>query len=283
MATTTITPPPVPPDEIISPNVKATAAPAPATGIVSAPAPTLPPAPPVPTVQPPTVQPTNWDVSKDQTVQGQIKGIVAADSPLMRQAATMAKQQANQRGLLNSSMAVGAGQNAVIQAALPIAQADAGTNAAAAKYNADAANATNQSNATFNMQAQQLNQSTALAQAQQIVDADVRERLMALEAKYKVGMQTSASMADTYNGLVNSITAIMSNPDMDAAAKQHAIDSVTQLYNSAFSTQEAISGLDLGDLLTFSAPAPGPSPSPSPAPAPSGAPAPAPFPESTGA
>lgn len=59
------------------------------------------------------------------TVAGQVNSIVDADSPLMQQAKTTANQQMNTRGLSNSSIAVGAGQNAVIGQALPIAQSDA--------------------------------------------------------------------------------------------------------------------------------------------------------------
>lgn len=94
-------------------------------------------------------QATNWNVDKNQTVQGLIGGIIGQDSPLMQQAATTAKQQAASRGLGNSSIAIGAGQNAVYNAAMPIATTDAATYSNAAKYNADAAN----SMATFNAQA----------------------------------------------------------------------------------------------------------------------------------
>lgn len=62
------------------------------------------------------------------TVQGQIEGIIAKNSPLMQQARTRAKQAQNQKGTLNSSMAIQAGQAAVYEAALPIAQQDAATN-----------------------------------------------------------------------------------------------------------------------------------------------------------
>ena len=60
------------------------------------------------------------------TVQGQMQDIMSQDNNLMRQARTQGLQQANQRGLLNSSMAVGASQDAMARQALPIAQQDAG-------------------------------------------------------------------------------------------------------------------------------------------------------------
>lgn len=64
-------------------------------------------------------------MAEKDTVQGQLGSMLDSDSPLMKQAATMGKQQANQRGLLNSSMGVGAAQNAMIRNAMPIAQQDA--------------------------------------------------------------------------------------------------------------------------------------------------------------
>jgi hypothetical protein len=83
---------------------------------------------------------TDWADSEKQTVQGQVGGLIKSQSPLMQLAETQAKQQMNQRGLLNTSMAVGAGQEAVIKQALPIAQQDATLYANMAKYNADIAN-----------------------------------------------------------------------------------------------------------------------------------------------
>ena len=75
--------------------------------------------------------PALGNVSTSQTVQGQLGNITATNdqgvytNPLMTRATTRANQAANKRGLLNTSMANQAGQEAVLSAALPIAQADA--------------------------------------------------------------------------------------------------------------------------------------------------------------
>jgi hypothetical protein len=79
---------------------------------------------------------STWTPDSKATVQGQIKDITASDSPLMQQAATRGLQQANRRGLGNSSMAVQAGQAALYDAALPIAQQDANTFSNAGQFNA---------------------------------------------------------------------------------------------------------------------------------------------------
>jgi hypothetical protein len=60
-----------------------------------------------------------------ETVQGQMQGLLAANSPYIQLARQNALGTANNRGLLNSSIAAGAGEKAAIESALPIANADA--------------------------------------------------------------------------------------------------------------------------------------------------------------
>jgi hypothetical protein len=84
--------------------------------------------------------PTQWSINSQQTVAGQLNGILAKKSPLMQRAETTGLQQAHSRGLLNSSMAAGAAQDAMIDRATPIATADADVYARAAGYNADTSN-----------------------------------------------------------------------------------------------------------------------------------------------
>ena len=61
------------------------------------------------------------------TVAGQLNTLLKSDSPYIQNAETRAKEEAAGRGLLNSSMAAGAGRRAAIESALPIAQQDAET------------------------------------------------------------------------------------------------------------------------------------------------------------
>ena len=93
------------------------------------------------------------------TVQGQVNSILSKDSPLMQRARTLATQQMNQRGLVNSSMAQGAGTAAMIDRALPMAQQDANTYNAVASENVNALNRANEFSAgSLNQFAQQANQ-----------------------------------------------------------------------------------------------------------------------------
>ncbi|MEQ1888039.1 MAG: hypothetical protein ABL951_02530, partial [Alphaproteobacteria bacterium] len=62
---------------------------------------------------------------EDASVQRQLSGFLASNSPVMQQARTGAMQYANSRGVLNSSIAAGAGEDAVIRSAVPVASQDA--------------------------------------------------------------------------------------------------------------------------------------------------------------
>jgi hypothetical protein len=85
------------------------------------------------------------DAAKE-TTSGQLQTIMAQDSPLMQQARAQAKQGMAARGLINSSMAQGAGVAAMLERATPIATADATTYANQAITNQQAANTGGQFN-----------------------------------------------------------------------------------------------------------------------------------------
>ena len=100
--------------------------------------------------------PVNWDVQANQTVAGQLEKIIANDSPLMQQARTRALQTAQANGRSNSSMAASAGDAAMYDAAMPIAQQDASTFGNAGQINANAGN-------TFNLASNAFNRDKAMA------------------------------------------------------------------------------------------------------------------------
>lgn len=114
-------------------NLLTTATPPPATET---------PPTPVPVTAPATspYEAKQYDVTPEMTVAGQIKNIIASGSPLMQQAETNAKNVMNQRGLINSSQAIGAAQDSVYKAATPIAVADAAAYQKAASENTAAGN-----------------------------------------------------------------------------------------------------------------------------------------------
>lgn len=81
-----------------------------------------------------------------ETAGGQVESMLAKDSPLMQRARTLAMQNMNQRGLVNSSMSQGAGVAAMIDRITPIAQQDAATYSNRSLTNQAAVNEANQFN-----------------------------------------------------------------------------------------------------------------------------------------
>lgn len=67
----------------------------------------------------------NW-IEENESVASRVADLTSKDSPIMQQARTSGLQQANRRGLLNSSIAIGAAENEAYRAALPIASQEAG-------------------------------------------------------------------------------------------------------------------------------------------------------------
>lgn len=85
----------------------------------------------VPRPTPPARVPRPAPVARDREggaipgVSGRLNTLLDESNPYIDRARTRAKQYANRRGLMNSSIAAGAGEAAAIDAALPIATADA--------------------------------------------------------------------------------------------------------------------------------------------------------------
>ena len=71
------------------------------------------------------IQPFTTNFDESQGVEGRVNRITSTGSPLLQTAETQAKQESAKRGLMNASIGVQAGRQAVINTALPIAQADA--------------------------------------------------------------------------------------------------------------------------------------------------------------
>jgi hypothetical protein len=96
---------------------------------------------PLPNLQPQTYTAQTREVNAPtETAAGQVDSILSKDSPLMQRARTLATQQMAQRGLVNSSMAQGAGVAAMIDRATPLAQQDAQTYSQRALANMEATN-----------------------------------------------------------------------------------------------------------------------------------------------
>lgn len=139
------------------------------------------------------------------TVQGQLDSILKSDSPLMRQAETMGKQRANQRGLLNSSMGVGAAVDSMISSALPVAQQDA-----AAKQELNQLRASSLSNAwgvmANNMNQQSINTQQAINNIQNNPDISSSNKTSMIDSLIKMRDSDLRFQQSLYDSLNNYLT-----------------------------------------------------------------------------
>jgi hypothetical protein len=162
-------------------------------------------------------EPATFEVKPEQTVQEHIRRVIGENSPLLQQAEARARQLVNARGLLNSSIAVGEGQKALYDTALPIAAADAQayeraatntTNAllASRAFKAGAENTVSQTNAALGTDVSKANaalgtdvaktnaaaKNAALAQG---ADAALRQVLQTADNDTKLLLQSMSDMA----------------------------------------------------------------------------------------
>lgn len=154
------------------------------TGFLNA----VPPPPPSPTPQTATAtSATGKSYSaapyavdpRTGTVQGQITALLDKGGAYLRRGATEGVQKAAERGLLNSSLSSGYAMGAMVDRALPIAQADAGFFDKAMTNTANALNAERQFNT---QQANQIALENAKNQTQiSALNAQEANKLMGLE------------------------------------------------------------------------------------------------------
>jgi len=156
-------------------------------------------------------------VGSDQTVAGQLGGLLDANSNYIQSARDRAMRASNARGLSNSSIAASAGEDSAYQAALPIATSDAQAFREADAYNASLYNQGLMYNADAeNAFLQQNNQITADKNTQMSI-----AQLQAATSKYQADKNEATSKYNT-----------------DAATKQQADQNKTTLVNNIIQTAD---------------------------------------------
>ena len=181
------------------------------------------------------------------TVQGQLTGVLAKGGPLMQRAATQGNQQANARGLLNSSIAVGAAENAVYDKALQIAQPDANTYWQAQTNNQSAANRAGEVNVDSTNQAARTDADTSMQELrgteQAASDAAINQNNRVVSFNNAVAMITS----NTNNIIAN----LRADSSIDPATRQGLIDQIMRDSDNQIQRLGTYNDIDTGDLLNF--------------------------------
>lgn len=176
-----------------------------------------------------------WDINPEatndqsQTVAKQLTGLISSNSPLLQKARADSLAQMNQRGLANSSMALGEGEKAVIASALPIAQQDANTFAQQAQFNATQGNAMNQFNAG------QLNNAAQFTAGAQNTAALTNASSQNQAAQFTAGATNEASKqyatalnSTVQNMMDQSMKYALANADANTKIELQNIDAATR-------------------------------------------------------
>lgn len=166
---------------------------------------------------------------RDDSVANALTKLTSQDSQLMRQAQTSGLQTANRRGLLNSSMAVKAAEDAAYAAAVPIASQDAAQ-----------ANTENMAN---------LDASTRL-QLQSLSDAGQMDRLNASIGATNTQQQNEINYQTAMKQLDRGLQEKLAKMNLDESQRGSAAQSVLasqELYNNRINNIMANTNLSAED------------------------------------
>lgn len=235
------------------------------------------------------IEAVTQDFDESKGVAGRVNSLVSGGSPLMETARTKAAQNSARRGLMNSSIGVQAGEQAVIETATPIANADASlyqqqrlTNQTA-QNNAAVVNANNaiqsattgrqmdlsdtqqqrslmeqarQFDGTRSENARQFDATTAQRMDLAKLDVDSRKELANIEAQFKNQIQNNTNISQAWGTMMDTIQRIQNNPELSPEAKSTLIQNNLDAFKSFSSFWQKASGgaVDVSDLLNFGMP-----------------------------
>lgn len=205
-----------------------------------------------------------WEVTDEQTVQGQMNQIVGnmSSNPVYQSLAASLERAQAAHGGENSLMAETAAYNGVVNLAFQVASADAATYARSAEFNASTANQFNLSNRQFMQQAllstQNYQQSQVLQQQQiqgnlQSVSMQIAGQLRATE----IGANAQVASAQIGAAAQVRSAGISASAALGAAhiQQQTAMDSIQANFQAQWALNEQGQGhaLELNDRSTDNA------------------------------
>ena len=136
------------------------------------------------------------DLSPDALTREQMQRITSQDSPLMQLARQRAREQSNRQGLLNTSLAVGAQQRAMVEEAMPMALQDAQTAWANQERNRIQQHDATQQDADRAMQVSISNSEQQSSQDRQNVDRMLQADMFTVEQHNNIATRNSEIYAD---------------------------------------------------------------------------------------
>lgn len=197
------------------------------------------------------------NVGQKETVAGQLKDLLEnPNNPLNVQAQTYGKQFANRRGLLNSSIAASATQDAMMKNAQPIASQDASTNYDATKSNVGNKLTADLFNTDTAARVDMFNAGTAKDMAINTQNRNMDYYIANMDADNKMAIaQVQAAANDS--GIMGDLGKSFMNLYQQTAADPNLSPEVkSQIFNTLKSQFEQVSGLlpsfqQIGKKLSF--------------------------------
>ena len=125
-------------------------------------------------------------MNNESLVENRLNNLLDSNGRYMQLARTGAQQQAASRGLLNSSIAAGAGENAAIRSALPIAQQDANTYAQMEANNNNIQNRFNENQQRQNFTTDRDFVNAGYQQDNMILNSQISEQQQARQQAYNI-------------------------------------------------------------------------------------------------
>ena len=193
----------------------------------------------------PTLPPDQGSGLASPSVSERVRALVSSESPLMRLAKTQGLQAANQRGLLNSSMAIQASQDAMLRQAVPIASQEANLdfnerlNLSRQQFERERQNERIAADERLNLSRQQFEserQNERIAAEQRIAAMNLRGRFQ----------QSAMSLAESIEGrYMQVINAVNQNTNLPAEQRQQMMDMAARLRDSSYRLMQQIYGIEL--------------------------------------
>lgn len=186
----------------------------------------------------PKITNTPRTITENETVAGQVKGLLSSGSPLLKAAESNSLRASNQRGLMNSSIAAGEGTKAMIETAAPIAAQDASTYAASGLSAQNANQDLNKTSFDTQMSSYLKSQDLYNTKETQAQQGDINKTLQAQQGDINKTLQAQKDKATS--DLQMALKQIDANLDIekiasnDRSAFASSVAPIMQQYQTAY-------------------------------------------------
>ncbi len=190
-------------------------------------------------------------ITPSATVAGQLTSLLDSDSKYIQQARLAAAEQSQSRGLLNSSMAAGAGEAAAIREGLPIAQQDAKAYEQAQLKQQDAEYSFVSDVAKTELSGRLTQQDAEIKMQNQIVQNTFESSMAQASDASKVFMQDAQNTYNTsMEAFKTQLAGVLNQQTFDASTKESLLaQSASIMQNYQISVEKIMTSPATLDLL----------------------------------